>query len=93
MLGDPVESDKERLRNGGRGERDIFRKIVKRVAYDVRVQNLFDELQGITGLANGNKRGQGGSLMCLRDSRGTKACSEPTKARDDAKTTTHIHHS
>jgi len=59
MLGDRFESDKEELRSERRGELDIFRKIVKRVACGVRVQNLFDELQAIMGLTNGNKGSEG----------------------------------
>jgi hypothetical protein len=93
MSGDRFESDKEGLRSERRGERDIFRKIVKRVACDVRAQNLFDELQAITGLTNGNKGQQEDCFRCLRHSRETKPCYEPAKAKDDAKTTTHIHHS
>ena len=93
MSGDRTESDDEELRSKRRGERDIFCKVVKRVACDVRVQNLFDELQEIMGLANGNKMQRGNCFRCPRHSQETKTRCEPAKARDDAKTTTHIHHS
>ena len=56
MLGDRSESDNEELRGQKERERDIFRKIVKRVAYDIRVQDLFDELRATMGLTNGNNR-------------------------------------
>lgn len=49
------ESNEEKLRDEGRKERDIFRKVVKSVAYGARVQDLFDELQVMAGLTNGNK--------------------------------------
>ena len=93
MSGDRSEGDDEKLGSGRRGERDIFCKIVKRVACDIRVQNLFDELQEMMGLTNGNKRQRGNCFRCPRHSQETKTGYEPAKARDDTKTTTHIHHS
>lgn len=43
------EGNKEKPRHEKKGERDIFYKVAERVAYGVRVQNLFDESQGTTG--------------------------------------------
>jgi len=93
MSGNRSGGDDEELGGRGRGERDIFCRIVKRVACDIRVQNLFDELQEMMGLTNGNKMQRGNCFRCPRHSQETKTRYEPAKARDDTKTTTHIHHS
>lgn len=82
MLGDRSGGYNEGLRSKERWERDIFRKIVKRVAYEVRVQDLFDELQAINGA---NERQQMAARELLPVSKALSRNKYPLRAGESKK--------
>ena len=75
------------------GKRDLFRKIVKKRRIRCTSAKLVRRIPRDNKANEWQQKAARGLLPVSRHSQETKACYQPAKAKNDAKTATHILHS